>query len=229
MDTGIGTSRRGDTNALPGHALQRVFNRRLDGGGIILYLPAAKSTAVIFDNHFKCRYHLPCAFRYQCPYRGNRKPRLKEKDETIVGWNYFFNLPLEYCMNRCCAGIESLIGRVNHDFEKMVKRIYTASGRLIVSGIGKSGIVGRKIVATLNSTGTRSLFLHPVEAMHGDLGQVEPDDIFLALSYSGETDELNILLPEYFATQHPSSRLSDHRFHGPAPRLDPGQSQRYCY
>ncbi len=93
------------------------------------------------------------------------------------------------------AGIESLIGRVNHDFEKMVKRIYTASGRLIVSGIGKSGIVGRKIVATLNSTGTRSLFLHPVEAMHGDLGQVEPDDIFLALSYSGETDELNILLP----------------------------------
>ena len=92
-------------------------------------------------------------------------------------------------------GIESLVERVNRDFEKMVKRIYQSPGRLIVSGIGKSGIVGRKIVATLNSTGTRSLFLHPVEAMHGDLGQVGPDDIFLALSYSGETDELNILLP----------------------------------
>ena len=92
-------------------------------------------------------------------------------------------------------GIQSLIERVDHDFEEMVKRIYRSPGRLIVSGIGKSGIVGRKIVATLNSTGTRSLFLHPVEAMHGDLGQVGPDDIFLALSYSGETDELNILLP----------------------------------
>jgi arabinose-5-phosphate isomerase len=65
---------------------------------------------------------------------------------------------------------------------------------VIVSGIGKSGIVGRKIVATLNSTGTRSLFLHPVEAMHGDLGQVSPDDVFIALSNSGETDELNLLL-----------------------------------
>lgn len=91
-------------------------------------------------------------------------------------------------------GILALIARVDHNFEQMVKRIYRSTGRLIVSGIGKSGIVGQKIVATLNSTGTRSLFLHPVEAMHGDLGQVGPDDIFLALSYSGETDELSILL-----------------------------------
>jgi arabinose-5-phosphate isomerase len=67
-------------------------------------------------------------------------------------------------------------------------------GRHVVGGIGKSGIVGRKIVATLNSTGTRSFFLHPVEAMHGDLGMVVPDDIFLALSTSGETDELNALV-----------------------------------
>ncbi len=73
--------------------------------------------------------------------------------------------------------------------------IYNSTGRVIVAGIGKSGIVGRKIVATLNSTGTRSLFLHPVEAMHGDLGSVRRDDIFIALSNSGETDELNILLP----------------------------------
>jgi arabinose-5-phosphate isomerase len=77
----------------------------------------------------------------------------------------------------------------------MVDLIFNANGRLIISGIGKSGIIGRKIVATLNSTGTRALFIHPVEAMHGDLGQVSTDDIFLALSNSGETSELNLLVP----------------------------------
>lgn len=91
-------------------------------------------------------------------------------------------------------GIISLIDRIDDNFSKMVGLICNSGGRIIISGIGKSGIIGRKIVATLNSTGTRSLFLHPVEAMHGDLGQVTPDDIFIALSKSGETDELNILL-----------------------------------
>lgn len=85
--------------------------------------------------------------------------------------------------------------RMSHDFVCMVRSIYESKGRLIIGGIGKSGIIARKIAATLNSTGTRSLFLHPVEAMHGDLGVVCPDDIFLALSSSGETDELNLLLP----------------------------------
>jgi arabinose-5-phosphate isomerase len=92
-------------------------------------------------------------------------------------------------------GIINLIDRIDDNFSKMVELICNSSGRTIISGIGKSGIIGRKIVATLNSTGTRSLFLHPVEAMHGDLGQVTADDIFIALSKSGETDELNILLP----------------------------------
>ena len=92
-------------------------------------------------------------------------------------------------------GILSLIDRIDHNFTSMVDLIYKAKGRLIVSGIGKSGIVGRKIVATLTSTGTRALFMHPVEAMHGDLGMVSRDDVFMALSYSGETDELNMLLP----------------------------------
>ncbi len=92
-------------------------------------------------------------------------------------------------------GILGLTDRIDGNFSRMVELIFNSSGRLIVGGIGKSGIVGRKIVATLNSTGTRSIFLHPVEAMHGDLGMVCRDDIFLALSYSGETDELNILLP----------------------------------
>ena len=92
-------------------------------------------------------------------------------------------------------GILGLIERIDDNFSEMVEIICRSIGRVVVSGIGKSGIIGRKIVATLNSTGTRSLFLHPVEAMHGDLGIVGPDDIFLALSYSGDTDELNILLP----------------------------------
>ncbi len=91
-------------------------------------------------------------------------------------------------------GILKLVDRIDESFAKMVELICNSTGRLIVAGIGKSGIVGRKIVATLNSTGTRSLFLHPVEAMHGDLGIVSEDDIFLALSNSGETDELNILV-----------------------------------
>ena len=93
------------------------------------------------------------------------------------------------------AGILKLIDRIDDNFSKMVALICNCDGRTIISGIGKSGIIGRKIVATLNSTGTRSLFLHPVEAMHGDLGQVTANDIFIALSKSGETDELNILLP----------------------------------
>jgi len=92
-------------------------------------------------------------------------------------------------------GIIKLIDRIDDNFAKMVTLICNSGGRIILSGIGKSGIIGRKIVATLNSTGTRSLFLHPVEAMHGDLGQVTPEDIFISLSKSGETDELNILLP----------------------------------
>jgi len=92
-------------------------------------------------------------------------------------------------------GITNLARRIDENFSEMVELICDSNGRLIIGGIGKSGIVGRKIVATLNSTGTRSLFLHPVEAMHGDLGQVSAGDIFIALSKSGETDELNILLP----------------------------------
>ena len=92
-------------------------------------------------------------------------------------------------------GILRLADRIDGTFTEMVELICHSRGRLIISGIDKSGIVGRKIVATLNSTGTRSLFLHPAEAMHGDLGSVGPDDIFIALSNSGETEELNILVP----------------------------------
>lgn len=92
-------------------------------------------------------------------------------------------------------GLLKLIDRLDHRFEQMVDIIMRSTGRVIVSGIGKSGLIGRKIAATLNSTGTRSLFLHPVEAMHGDLGMVCADDVLLAMSYSGETHELNLLIP----------------------------------
>ncbi|MBU2551003.1 MAG: KpsF/GutQ family sugar-phosphate isomerase [Proteobacteria bacterium] len=91
-------------------------------------------------------------------------------------------------------GILNLRERIGREFAETVELIYGSKGRVIVTGIGKSGIVGRKIVATLNSTGTSSFFLHPVEAMHGDLGMVLRDDVILALSNSGETPELVAIL-----------------------------------
>jgi len=92
-------------------------------------------------------------------------------------------------------GIAHLIQKLDKSFLKAVDLIYRARGRVILTGVGKSGIVARKLVATFNSTGSRALFLHPVEAMHGDLGMVSRDDVVLALSNSGETQELTILLP----------------------------------
>lgn len=92
-------------------------------------------------------------------------------------------------------GILDFAARVDASFVQMVETVFACKGRLVIGGIGKSGLVGRKIVATLISTGTCAIFLHPVEAMHGDLGIVGGDDVFLALSNSGETEELNVLLP----------------------------------
>lgn len=92
-------------------------------------------------------------------------------------------------------GINHLLTHLEESFAVAVRWIYRGKGRVIVTGIGKSGIVGRKIVATLSSTGTPALFIHPVEAMHGDLGMVRGEDIVLALSNSGETDELNVIMP----------------------------------
>jgi len=92
-------------------------------------------------------------------------------------------------------GIQALIEQLDANFDKAVSLIMNCPSRLIITGIGKSGIIGQKISATLNSTGTASFFLHPVEAMHGDLGIVDHNDVVLALSYSGETTELNMLLP----------------------------------
>lgn len=92
-------------------------------------------------------------------------------------------------------GIRGLIDRLGPDFIKATEMILESQGKVITTGIGKSGIVARKIMATLNSTGTTSLFLHPVEALHGDLGMVGKNDVILALSNSGETAELLDLIP----------------------------------
>ena len=81
------------------------------------------------------------------------------------------------------------------DFENAINKIYSLSGRVIVSGIGKSAIIGSKIVATLNSTGTPSIFMHAAEAIHGDLGIIQNDDIIILLSKSGNTSEIKNLVP----------------------------------
>ena len=93
------------------------------------------------------------------------------------------------------AGLEALIaamsGELGASFAAAAQLIARSSGRVIVSGMGKSGHIGRKIAATLASTGTPAYFVHPAEASHGDLGMVQPDDVILALSWSGETTELS--------------------------------------
>ncbi len=90
--------------------------------------------------------------------------------------------------------IFNLIDRVGESFARAVELIYRCKGRVIIAGIGKSGLIGRKIVATLTSTGTQALFLHPVEGLHGDLGIVTKEDVLLAISHSGETTELNMII-----------------------------------
>lgn len=90
------------------------------------------------------------------------------------------------------AGLSAFIGE---DFEKAVNAVHGSKGRLVISGIGKSAIVAQKIVATLNSTGTPSLFMHAADAIHGDLGMIQQDDVVLLISKSGESPEIKVLVP----------------------------------
>jgi arabinose-5-phosphate isomerase len=92
------------------------------------------------------------------------------------------------------AAILALVDRLDARFERAVELLRDCRGRVIVTGMGKSGLICRKIAATLTSIGTPAFFLHPAEAIHGDLGVIQPDDVVLALSYSGETDEILRLL-----------------------------------
>lgn len=85
--------------------------------------------------------------------------------------------------------------QIDENIEKAVETILACQGKLIVSGVGKSGLIGAKIAATFASTGTPSFFLHPTEALHGDLGMIGKNDVVLAISYSGESEELSSILP----------------------------------
>lgn len=91
--------------------------------------------------------------------------------------------------------VAGLTAFINDDFEKAVKNIADSKGRLVVSGIGKSAVIAQKVVATLNSTGTPSIFMHAADAIHGDLGMILKDDIVLIISKSGESPEIKALVP----------------------------------
>ncbi len=93
------------------------------------------------------------------------------------------------------ASISGLAEYINADFEKAVQTIAQCKGRIVVSGIGKSAIIAQKIVATFNSTGTPSIFLHAADAIHGDLGMVQQEDVVIIISKSGESPEIKVLVP----------------------------------
>ena len=93
------------------------------------------------------------------------------------------------------ASIANLTNFVNADFEKVVGLINSVKGRLVITGVGKSAIVAQKIVATFNSTGTPSVFMHATDALHGDLGMIQKEDIVMVISKSGESPEIKVLIP----------------------------------
>ncbi|UIJ36701.1 KpsF/GutQ family sugar-phosphate isomerase [Desulfobaculum bizertense] len=113
-------------------------------------------------------------------------PKAQERDWLTLGRE---TLDIEI------EGLRRVRDRLNGSFIQALEIMGGCTGRVVVTGIGKSGLVGRKIAATLSSTGTPSFFLHPVEGAHGDLGMLRSEDVVLALSNSGETDELNAILP----------------------------------
>ena len=117
---------------------------------------------------------------------------------------------------------EQALAKLSHNltpqFNQVIELILKCEGRVAISGVGKSGLIGQKIVASLASTGTPSFFLHPTEAFHGDLGMLKPIDIVILISYSGESDEVNKLIPSLknfgnkiiALTSNPQSTLGKH-------------------
>jgi len=100
-----------------------------------------------------------------------------------------------YTIEQEANSIANLKNFIDDAFEKAVNTIHNSGGRVVISGIGKSAIVAQKIVATLNSTGTPSLFMHAADAIHGDLGMVQQKDVVIIISKSGESDEIKVLVP----------------------------------
>ena len=99
------------------------------------------------------------------------------------------------CFQDEAQAILDLIPQLTSDFDKAIDLIYNCTGKFIVTGVGKSGHIGAKIAATLASTGTPSFFINPLDAYHGDLGMISRNDVVMAISYSGQTDELLRFLP----------------------------------
>jgi len=95
------------------------------------------------------------------------------------------------------GAVADLEKSINKDFVNAVEIIYKAKGRVVLTGMGKSGLIARKIVATLNSTGTAAIYMHPTDALHGDLGMVRKEDVVIIISKSGSTDEISKLLPMF--------------------------------
>ncbi len=91
--------------------------------------------------------------------------------------------------------VAGLVNYINEDFENAVSKIFESKGRLVISGIGKSAIIAQKIVASLNSTGTPSIFLHAADAIHGDIGMVQQEDVVMIISKSGDSPEIKVLVP----------------------------------
>src|ERR1051326_1602137 len=91
--------------------------------------------------------------------------------------------------------ISGLASFINNDFEKAIDIISSCKGRLIISGIGKSAVIAQKIVATLNSTGTPASFMHAADAIHGDLGMIQQEDVVMIISKSGSSPEIKVLVP----------------------------------
>lgn len=104
------------------------------------------------------------------------------------------NIAREVLLNESRA-LQNLTHFIDDNFEACVKEIYSSKGRVVVTGIGKSAIIANKIVATLNSTGTPALFMHAADAIHGDLGMIQRDDIVIGISKSGNTPEIKVLVP----------------------------------
>lgn len=123
-----------------------------------------------------------------------------------------------HTINTEADAVRNLVNELTDDFEKAVKAILASDGKVIVTGMGKSGIIGKKIAATLASTGTPSFFMHPGEAYHGDLGMIESRDVVIAIANSGQTDEILKLIPFFehnknvviAMTGNPESTLAKH-------------------
>ena len=128
----------------------------------------------------KCTFPSRCRHRLQCRFL-RRSDWMDERELIAVG---------RRVIAQEAAGLKCLADGLDESFAAMVSRVQSLRGHLVVTGLGKSGLIARKVAATLTSTGTAATFMHPVEALHGDIGLVGPDDALLAFSKSGNTDEL---------------------------------------